>query len=258
MRVPVLGPALRRVQRRQLPPGRRIWVRLESGLAKGLWMQVDPYREQEYLRGTAETEVRKALATHLKPGGCFFDLGAHVGVYSLIASRLVGPQGKVVAFEPDPLNARLIGEHAARNGLSNISVQQVAVWRSEREVRFRRGGDQRTGESSRRGTVVDSAPALGPGEIISVQAVSLDHFAAGNCSPAVIKIDVEGAECEVLGGATELLARARPILICEVHKAEAAAFIAEFLPAKGYSIQWVPVRHSFPFPRHFVAAPRQR
>lgn len=258
LHAPVLGPALRHVQRRFLPPGRRVWVRSESGLAKGLWLQVDPYREREYLRGTAETEVQEALAACLKHDACFFDVGAHVGVYSLLASRLVGPKGRVVAFEPDPSNAQLIREHAARNGLRNISVEQVAVWRSEGEVRFLRGGDQKTGKSSRRGAVADPRLAMSSGETISVQAVSLDCFAANNCSPAVIKIDVEGAECEVLEGATGLLARERPTLICEVHTAEAAAFIAEFLPARGYSIQWVPLRYEFPFPRHFVAAPAQR
>ena len=258
LHAPVVGPALRSAQRRLLPPGRREWVLLESGLAKGLWLQVDPYREQEYLRGTAETEVHEALAAHLKPDGCFFDVGAHVGLYSLIASRLVGAKGRVVAFEPDPLNAQLIREHAARNGLSNISVAQVAIWRSEGEVRFRRSGDQPMGKSSRRGAVVDSGLAMGSGEIISVQAVSLDAFAAHNYSPAVIKIDVEGAECEVLEGATGFLARAKPTLICEVHTVEAAAFIAEFLPARDYSIEWAPLRYAFPFPRHFVAAPHQR
>ncbi|HEX5412935.1 MAG TPA: FkbM family methyltransferase [Terriglobia bacterium] len=255
---PVIGPALRRVERRLLPQGNRVWVRLDSGLAKGLWLQVDPYREQEYLRGTAETEVQEALAAHLKPDGCFFDVGAHIGVYSLVASRLVGPKGRVVAFEPDPLNAQLMREHAARNGLSNITVAQMAVWRSEGDVSFRRGGDQPMGKSSRRGSVVDSGLAMDSGETISVQAVSLDAFAADNHSPAVIKIDVEGAECEVLDGATGLLASAKPTLICEVHTAEAAAFIEEFLPARDYTIEWVPLRYAFPFPRHFVAAPRQR
>lgn len=258
LRAPVIGPVLRRAQRRLLPPGRRVWVRLDSGLAAGLWLQVDPYREQEYLRGTAEIEIQEALAAHLKPDGCFFDVGAHVGLYSLVASCLVGPKGKVVAFEADPLNAQLIREHAVRNGLSNISVAQVAVWRSEGEVRFRRGGGQATGKSSRRGAVVDAGLAMGSGEIISVQAVSLDRFAEGNCSPEVIKIDVEGAECEVLAGSTGLLARAKPTLICEVHTAEAAAFVAEFLPARDYCVQWVPLRYAFPFPRHFVAAPAQR
>ena len=233
-------------------------MRLDSGLGAGLWLQVDPYREQEYLRGTAECDVQEALVAHLKADGCFFDVGAHVGLYSLIAARLVGPKGKVVAFEPDPLNAQLIREHAARNGLSNVSVAQVAVWRSEGEVRFRRSGGQPTGKSSRRGAVVDSGLAMGSGEIISVQAVSLDAFAADNCSPAVIKIDVEGAECEVLEGATGLLASAKPLLICEVHTAEAAASIAEFLSARDYSIEWEPLRYAFPFPRHFVAAPHQR
>lgn len=258
LRAPMIGSALRLVQARLLPPGRRVWVRVDSGLARGLWLQVDPYREQAYLQGNAEPEVQDALATYLKPHGCFFDVGAHIGVHSLIACRLVGARGRVVAFEPDPRNAQLIREHALRNGFRNISVAQVAAWRFDGEVCFRRGGLQPTGQSSRRGAVVDSGPARGLEGIISVRAVSLDRFAAGSCSPDVIKIDVEGAEAEVLEGATGLLTEAGPTLICEVHHAEAAAFIEDFLRARRYRAQWMPLRYEFPFPRHLVATPHQR
>src|SRR5690348_18497549 len=110
------------------------------------------------------------------------------------------------------------------------------------------------GKSSRRGAVVDSGLAMGSGEIISVQAVSLDAFAAHNYSPAVIKIDVEGAECEVLEGAAGLLARTKQTLICEVHTVEAAALFAELLPAWEYSIIWEPLRYTIAFPRHVMAA----
>ena len=258
LHAPMMGRWLRRVQERLLPRGRRSWVRVHSGLASGLWLQVDPYREQAYLQGNAEPEVQDALATYLKPGGCFFDVGAHIGVYSLMACRLVAAWGRVVAFEPDPRNAQLIREHALRNGFGNISVAQVAVWRFDGEVCFRRGGLQLTGQSSRRGAVVNSGLDTGPEGIISVRAVSLDRFAEGSCSPDLIKIDVEGAEDEVLKGATGLLTGARPTLICEVHHAEAAAFIEDFLGTRNYRADWMPLRYQFPFPRYLVATPHHR
>ena len=253
LHAPIVGPALRRAQKRVLPPGMRVWVRVNGGLARGLWLQADPYREREYLRGNAEFEVQEALATHLNPGGCFFDVGAHVGLYSLIASRLVGTRGNVVAFEPDPRNSQLLREHATRNGLCNISVAEVAAWRSNGKLFFLRGGRKLTGNSSRRGTVVEAPSPDTIGDVITIQAVSLDQFAERGYSPTLIKIDVEGAECEVLKGAERLLAEMKPTLICEVHHAQAATFIAEFLAARHYMIRWMPLRYGFPFPRHFVA-----
>lgn len=254
LHTPILGPALRSVERRVFPPGERVWVRVDAGIAQGLWLQADPYREQEYLRGNVEPEVQEALTTFLKPGDCFFDVGAHVGFYSLIASRVVGLRGRVVAFEPDPKNVQLLREHVNRNGLSNVSIAQAAAWRSDGEVLFQRGG-MPAGKSSRRGAVIESGAAPESGETLSIQAVTLDRYAAGGYSPSLVKVDVEGAECEVLKGAERLLAQAKPALICEVHHAEAAAFVAEFLPAKHYALRWTPQRYPFPFPRYLVAVP---
>lgn len=255
LHAPIVGQALRHVKRRVFPPGERVWVRVDAGIAQGLWLKADPYREQEYLRGNVEPEVQEAITTYLKPGDCFFDVGAHVGLYSLIASRVVGADGCVVAFEPDPRNVELLREHVVRNGLSNVSIAQAAVWRSDGEVLFLRGGSSPMGKSSRRGAVIESGAAPASGETISIQAVSLDRYVVDGYSPSLIKVDVEGAECDVLKGAERLLAQVKPALICEVHYAEAATFMAEFLPAKHYTLQWTPLRYRFPFPRYLVAVP---
>jgi FkbM family methyltransferase len=255
LHTPVLGQALRGVKRRVFPPGERVWVRVDSGIARGLWLQADPYREQEYLRGNVEPEVQDAITTYLKPGDCFFDVGAHVGLYSLIVSRVVGMRGCVVAFEPDPRNVQLLRKHVVRNGLSNVSIAQAAVWCSDGEVLFLRGGSSPTGKSSRRGAVIESGAGTESGETISIQAVSLDSYAADGYSPSLVKVDVEGAECEVLKGAERLLAKVRPALICEVHHEAAATFMAEFLPAKHYTFRWTRQRYQFPFPRYAVAVP---
>jgi FkbM family methyltransferase len=257
LHTPILGQALQGVKRRVFPPGERVWVRVDSGIAQGLWLQTDPYREQEYLRGNVEPEVQEAIRTYLKPGDCFFDVGAHVGLYSLIASRVVGIDGCVVAFEPDPRNVQLLREHVIRNGLSNVSIEEAAVWRSDGEVLFLRGGSTPMGKSSRRGAVIEPGAAPESGDTISIQAVSLDRYAADGYSPSLVKVDVEGAECEVLKGAEKLLAKVKPALICEVHHEAAATFMAKFLPAKDYVLRWTPQRYQFPFPRYLVAVPSQ-
>lgn len=84
------------------------------------------------VRGTLETSVQEAMRRLLPRGGVFFDVGANIGFFSLIAARLVGPDGKVVAFEPVPATAALISENAQRNGLATIDVRERAVGRTPR------------------------------------------------------------------------------------------------------------------------------
>jgi FkbM family methyltransferase len=253
--VPFVGRALRRRQLSILPPGERVWVQVKQGLAKDLWMKVEPYRESSYLRGDAEKQVQLMLSKLLKPGDCFFDVGAHIGFYSLIAARLIGGGGQVIAFEPDPHNATILRENVARNGFSNIEVVSAAVWKCDGVLHFQRGGDFCGGKSSRRGAVIEANGRSDQGETISVSAITLDSYVVHCKPPSLIKIDVEGAESEVLKGAGRILAKTAPALICEVHHNRAAAFIEEFLTAKNYVVQWMASHPQFPFPRHVLALP---
>ena len=76
----------------------------------------------------------------------------------------------------------------------------------------------------------------------------------GNPPPQLMKIDVEGGETAVLAGAERLLAEHQPLIICEVHHAEAARWIEEWLPARGYHMNWmIPAEQ---FPRRLVAQAR--
>ena len=70
------------------------------------------------------------LVRELKAGDVFFDLGAYVGPYTLLASRLVGEGGRVVAFEPDPATRDLLDRNLAANGASNVTVVPSAVGRA--------------------------------------------------------------------------------------------------------------------------------
>jgi len=111
LRLPVAGEALRRLMHRILPRGARIWSQVHSGPARGLWLKVEPYLEDRYLSGYPEPAVQDEIVKHLLPAGCFCDLGAHIGYYSLLAARLVGEAGCVVAFEPDPANVAMLREN---------------------------------------------------------------------------------------------------------------------------------------------------
>src|SRR5436190_21304843 len=77
--------------------------------------------------GTDEPAVQAELVRVLRPGDVFYDVGANVGFLSLIAARIVGPDGHVYSFEPMPEIARAVGRNAALNGFDNVTVVEVAL-----------------------------------------------------------------------------------------------------------------------------------
>ena len=93
---------------------------------------------------------RRKSRTACVPGACFYDVGAHIGFYSLLAARLVGQGGHVVAFEPDPANAAVLRENITRNNLGQIEVVPVALWSHCGVVAFRRSASEHPEVSSRR------------------------------------------------------------------------------------------------------------
>ena len=80
--------------------------RIGRGVGKGLLFNVGSCNAG-YLLGTTEPEVQEVLATLLRPGMAFYDIGANVGFYSILAARLTGPTGLVISFEPLPLNFQM-------------------------------------------------------------------------------------------------------------------------------------------------------
>jgi len=256
--LPGAGSVLRRFILRVLPRGSRIWFHIPTGPGRGLWLKVEPYLEHGYFSGFPEPGVQEEIIRHLRPAGCFYDAGAHIGYYSLIASRLVGKGGRVVAFEPDPANVDVLRENLLRNGVSNVDVITAALWSHSGVVTFQRSASEGPEVSSRRGAVVaPNGKGLEAG-LIRVEALTLDAFAADYDPPTMIKIDVEGAEVEVLEGAQNLVARIRPVLLLEVHHQAAATFLQDRLRQNGYEIEWLAGRPGFAFPRHLLARPSER
>src|SRR5688572_31553432 len=106
-KVPLLGPALRRMAHRY--PEASV-VEIGSGLAAGYrWKRHHRYVNGYWL-GHYELRIQEALRAYLKPGQTIFDVGANAGFFTLVAARLVGPGGKVVAFDPPPENQESIRE----------------------------------------------------------------------------------------------------------------------------------------------------
>ena len=253
-RLPVLGPMVRRTAGRVLAVGDRIWVRIPEGLCQGLWLRVEARFESQFLNGQYELQAQEILRKYLRPAGCFYDIGAHVGFLSICASRIVGESGVVMAFEPDPENAQVLREVAERNGLLQLKVIEAAVWSSSGPIEFQRAPKS----SSRVDGQVGPVANWNDENRVLVDGVSLDDFVFNNKSrpPDLLKLDVEAAESEVLKGASRLFDNHAPILLCEVHNAKNEAGVSEWLAQRGYEFRSLTIRRPFPF--HILGFRKER
>ncbi len=179
----------------------------------------------------------------LRPGDVFFDVGANVGYYALQAARLVGDAGEVHAFEPIPANAERIQTAVQRNGLRNVYLNQVAVGDAPGTLELYLGGEG--AENSGWASVV---PSERRPIAYNVPKLSLDQYVTerGIKSVRFIKLDVEGAEPDVIAGMEALLERDdAPDLLCEVNpwllerRGLDSTAITQPLAARGYHLSVV-------------------
>ena len=210
--MPIVGDCVGWLGNKIVPRGNRIWAQVEEGPAAGIWLRLNPRVALDTLRGRGEPQVQEAMLAYLRPGMTFYDLGANIGFFSLLAARLVGEQGRVIAFEADPEIAARLREHVERNRFRCVTVVEKAVWSEDSRVLFERI-DPETSPDRGLGHVVGKASASS----IEIEAVTLDDFARNAPAPDFIKCDVEGAEVEVFRGAQRLLAERRPRILCEIH-----------------------------------------
>jgi FkbM family methyltransferase len=153
----------------------------------------------------------EAAETHwitqfVREGDTFVDLGANVGYYTLIASHLVGDEGKVFAFEPDPVNFSILERNVRLNGLKNVVLEQKAVSNEPGTIKLflnpLNKGDHRIFRSEE------------PRPIVEVEAVRLDDYFAGYDKPIdFVKIDTQGAEGVILEGMDGLLRKQEHIVM---------------------------------------------
>jgi FkbM family methyltransferase len=188
------------------------------------WLPASRGKVLRILGGTYEPEQTALFREHLRPGATVLDVGAHVGYYTLLSSVLVGPVGRVFAFEPNPVNHGFLGRHAAVNGCRNVTVVQAAVSDRDGTARFDFGSGSGTGH-------------LAEGGALEVRTVALDGFCAEHgITPSAIKVDVEGAEMEVLRGAEDTVSRARPVIFLSTHGAEVHRRCLAWLRGRGYAL----------------------
>lgn len=177
--------------------------------------------------GYWELGNQRRFAAHLRPGDVVYDIGAHAGLYTLISSDRVGPEGHVYAFEPFPSNLDHLRRHIALNHLRNCTVVAAAVSNCSSRCRF----DPSTH---------DAAGHLSDSGSVEVETVSLDEFLYGRGDirpPNVMKINAEGAEADILMGARRTIAEHFPLIFLSVHSQEIDRKCWNFLDSAGYKLE---------------------
>lgn len=236
-------------------------LRREVVLAHDIRMQVgivDHIERQLWLQGEWDRPVKQVLESVLAPGDVYIDLGANIGYFTLLASRLVGRDGVVVAVEPSVRALRKLTHHLWLNQCGNVLLLSCAaadVWRRDK---LGLANESNIGGSS----VVAKGTPVGSTE--SVWLAPLDDLLQGaDLRPKLIKLDLEGFELAALRGARRLIEQHHPWIVCEVTESFLRKYDASteqlmaFLMDRGYrpflmedspdSRRWLPIEEPISF-----------
>jgi FkbM family methyltransferase len=154
--------------------------------------------------GVWEPNVTAAFIRSLSPGDVCLDIGAHLGYYTLIASRLVGSNGHVYAFEPSPANYRELLGNLTRNGVANVTARRLAVGATHETALLYEGTGTNTGRATLSPVLIERGAEGRRQLMVDVRPVAELVPAKDFARVRVIKIDVEGYEIEVLRGLASL------------------------------------------------------
>jgi FkbM family methyltransferase len=184
---------------------------------------------QNFWLGTYEREKYELFYKELSAGMVVYDIGANTGIYTVLACRSVGANGRVFAFEPATMNLFYLHENIRANRFINCEVIPKAVSNSDGGVQFEFAGESCLGRISADG-------------LLRVPSTSLDSFvSAGKPMPHLLKIDVEGAEYDVLTGATRVLLHAKPTIFLATYGEKVHAGCCSMLEKLGYTLQFLAV-----------------
>jgi len=164
-----------------------------------------------------EKPDREFVSSFLKPGMTALDVGAHHGLYTTLMSKLVGPTGRVIAFEPSQRERLGLERHLRLNGCRNVRVEPHAIGSSVGQAEFFVVDGDQSGANSLRMPVLDGRTIST--HSVSVPVTTIDQYLMDHDIEHVdfIKMDIEGAELEAFNGAEGLLTgKDRPPLMTEM------------------------------------------
>ncbi|MCD5397250.1 MAG: FkbM family methyltransferase [Candidatus Pacebacteria bacterium] len=207
-----------------------LYVELSSAVGLSIWF-----------RGVYELKNTLLIQKILSSGDIFFDIGGNAGYFSVIASPIVGPAGSVHYFEPNPKLCALFKRSLEKNEISNVKIVPKAVMSNNGKVKFLSMKD-----SGLSRIVIDPKVIKNnqKNKLTTVPSITIDDYCQLNMDtkdcPKLIKIDVEGAELNVLQGAKQTLKRHQPIIFAEIQNITLNKFGAtatklfKFMSSLGY------------------------
>lgn len=218
----------------------RYGVRWSLDLSEGIDFAI-------YLLGRFEHETVRTYKKLLRPGATVLDIGANIGAHTLHLARCVGPQGRVIAFEPTAYAYAKLRTNIELNPDLGISIRTEQALLGEME-------GAANGRIYASWPLTNTAEAKHPKhlgrlmDLVGAHGTSLDHFVSAQNISAIdlIKIDVDGNECRVLRGATQTLARFRPPIIMELmpygleESGSSLEELLSLLDKSGYSLYGIP------------------
>ncbi|HEX2067699.1 MAG TPA: FkbM family methyltransferase, partial [Nitrososphaeraceae archaeon] len=214
-------------------------VSLKISVRKYNYKVLCPIKKEEVINMTIREDD---IIEHFTPkqGDIVVDIGANIGRYTIIGSKRVGTQGKVVAIEAHPGNFEMLNRNIKLNQLTNVIPLNYAAYSKETKIRLYVPGEEsgytvyNTIMSNRAGTEEN---------FVEVNANTLDYLLQLNQirqeQVKWIKIDVEGAELDVLKGSTNVLSKSKDIaLLIEVHGPANYRPVVEFLSLYDFKIEF--------------------
>ena len=210
----------------------------------GLRMRIVPgeqISQAVFVSGVYEPCTTSVLRRLLRDGDTFVDVGANVGLFTMLGSRWVGPTGRVLAFEPSEREFTRLRQHVDHNGLHNVQALRMAVGNQNGTALLRVADAQHSGLNTLEDHFVYTAVHEAYTETVPI--ARLDELVASHDvrKVDVMKVDVEGGEHHVIAGARETIARDRPAVILEVASAtsdpghQGRSSIEAFFASLGYA-----------------------
>jgi FkbM family methyltransferase len=198
-----------------------------KGALKGYKIKITENTQWAPLVGNWETESQYIFEKLIQEGDIVFDLGANIGIHTLLYAKLSGKKGVVIAFEPLPVNAEELENNLRLNNFTNTIVEKIAISKSTGETSFFIGVHNTQG----------SIDGIGnqSGQKVTVNTETLDNYVSNsNLLPDFIKIDVEGAEKYVFEGYSKGIKKSFSTIFVESHSLEDEQVILSTLKENDY------------------------
>ena len=212
--------------------------KIKTGVGADLWFFAGD-STPEYRLGCNEMPVQETIGHYTKPGDVFYDIGANVGFFTVIAARIVGEAGHVYSFEPVPENIQVFEYNIQANGFRNVTLFKQAV------SNVSGNGQLQLARYSGGASLASAVPPPDYTGAMPVKLVAVDDLIAEKRAvpPTFVKIDVEGAELEVLQGMEQTLRLYRPSILFEIDDSREERFqkkaeaCSSYLQSFGYHVE---------------------